>query len=396
MPIASLHGRLSGFYACYFGAIGILLPFWGLYLRHVGFSALVIGQLMAVMLATRIVTPSLWAWLADRSQRPGTIMRSAAVLAPLVFAAVLLKPDAPGMALILAVFGVAWTGLLPQFEANTLNHLGRSSHRYAHVRLWGSVGFIVAVLSGGVIFDGARIELVPFVLLGLLGLAAAVALITPTVPKSPVATDGERLLAVLARPEVAGLLVVCVLLQASFGPYYVFFTIYLTELGYRAETAALLWAWGVAAEIVAFIYTPRLLQRFDGQGLLMAALAATVIRWAATAGLGHSLIALFMAQTLHMAGFGVFHAVAISLIHRYFPGRLQIRGQALYSSLGFGLGGAIGSLGAGWTWTRWGGGMTFWLATLLAVFACAVAYGSLRRASPPKTRDSRGHDGQAI
>lgn len=394
LPV-TLHGRLSGFYACYFAAIGILLPFWALYLRHVGFSALVIGQLMAVMMATRILTPSLWAWLADRSRRPAPIMRSCAVLAPLVFAAVLADPGPLGMALILGAFGMAWTGLLPQFEASTLNHLGRSSHRYAHVRLWGSVGFIAAVLIGGTVFDGAGIEHVPLVLLALVSLTGLVAVVTPLGRRAPAANDGGRLLTVLARPEVAGLLGVCVLLQASFGPFYVFFTIYLTEHGYSAESIAVLWAWGVAAEIAAFLYTPRLLQRFDGPRLLLLALAATVVRWTMTAGLADSLPALFLAQTLHMAGFGIFHAVAVSLVHRYFAGRLQVRGQALYSSLGFGLGGALGSLGAGWTWTRFGGGTTFLLAALLALMACGVAYATLGRSSPA-AGGSRGHDGQTI
>jgi PPP family 3-phenylpropionic acid transporter len=396
MSSVALRERLSAFYACYFGAIGVLLPFWTPYLRHLDFSPLVIGQLMAVMMATRIVTPSLWAWLADCSHRPDRIMRGCALLAPLAFAAVLSGPGPSGMALILGLFGLAWTGLLPQFEANTLNHLGRSSHRYAHVRLWGSVGFIATVLAGGIIFEGAGIRHVPVALLVLFGLTAVAAVSTPVARRRRPAIDPARLRTVLLRPEVACLLTACVLQQASFGPYYVFFTIYVTDLGYAPTTAAMLWAWGVTAEIIAFVYTPRLLQRFDGSSLLLAALAATVVRWAVTATCAGSLPLLFMAQTLHMAGFGLFHAVAISLVHRHFPGRLQIRGQALYSSLGFGLGGVIGSLGAGWVWTQWGGQASFFLATGLALLACVVASGTLRHARARAACGIRGRDGQTV
>jgi PPP family 3-phenylpropionic acid transporter len=167
------------------------------------------------------------------------------------------------------------------------------------------------------------------------------------------------------------LLAGCILLQASFGPYYVFFTIYLRDLGYSSGTAGLMWAWGAAAEIAVFAYTPRLLQRWSAHGLLTAALAATAVRWLITACFPSSVSMLLLAQSLHMASFGISHAVAVYLVHRYFGGSLQNRGQALYSSLCFGLGGATGSLMAGYLWELQGA-MTVWLAAAVLAAAAGV------------------------
>jgi PPP family 3-phenylpropionic acid transporter len=98
---------------------------------------------------------------------------------------------------------------------------------------------------------------------------------------------------------------------------------------------------------VMFLYTARLLERVGSRALLIFALGATAVRWLLTAVAADSLPVLVFAQTLHMASFGLFHAVAVVMVHRYFRGRLQGRGQALYSAAGFGLGGAFGSMASG-------------------------------------------------
>ncbi len=380
MPPGLPYRRLAFFYAGYFAAIGILLPFLGYYLRHRGFDPLAIGQLMAILMSMRIFAPVLWAWLADHTGLRARMMRLTAVAAPVFLAGILLTNGFYGVALSLALFGCVWSGVLPQYEANTLLHLGDEPQRYGSIRLWGSAGFIVASILGGAYFSGGRVDQVPAVLLVLLGVTALAASLTPAAPEERAPARRGELGAVLGRREVAGLLIACVLLQASFGPYYVFFTIYLRDLGYTSWQAGLMWAWGVAAEIAVFAYTPRLLRRWSAHTLLTVALAATVLRWIWTGWFPESTIMLVLAQTLHMAGFGIFHAAAVHLIHRHFDGRIRNRGQALYSSLGFGLGGAVGSMMAGLLWSL-GDPVVAWTAA--AAIAASAALVVSRTAPAP-------------
>ncbi|MGB5210630.1 MAG: MFS transporter [Gammaproteobacteria bacterium] len=377
--------RLGAFYASYFAVIGILLPYWPLYLSHAGFDAISIGQAMAAMMLMRVVTPGLTAWVSDHHGASRAVILFCVVLAPLAFASVFLLPGPAAMICVMAVFGTAWSGLLPQIEANTLNHLGPMSHRYSLVRVWGSVGFIAAVLTGGWAIRGNDVTLVPWFIISLLLVTGMVAVVTPQAGRSDTESAAHiPLLSVLRRPQVIGFLAAAILLQASFGPYYVFFTVYLTELDYTSGAAGVFWAWAVIAEIGVFVVAPRLLARFDAYGLLMFAFVATVVRWLVTAGFPGSPLMLFFAQSLHLAGFGLFHAVAISLVHLYFPGRLQNRGQALYSSLGFGLGGALGSLGAGWAWERLGSQTTWLLAAALAAIAAGIVVVLMRTTARPR------------
>jgi PPP family 3-phenylpropionic acid transporter len=376
---AGLYPRLSAFYLCYFGAIGVLVPFFSFYLQHEGFSAVAIGQLMAIPMAMRILAPGLWGWAADQSGRRDLTLRVGGLLAT---GGAALLGGASGylaVAIGLAAFALPWSGLLPQFEATTLSHLGSRPQRYGLVRLWGSVGFILAVVLGGLVFAGARIELVPLGLLLLVAATTVAVWAVPAAPASPGARSPLRLGSALRRPWVLALLLVCVLQQAAFGPYYVFFTIHLDALGYGTGAAGVFWAWGVAAEVVMFICTPRLIERYGSRPLLVFALAASVVRWLLTAWGAGWLPVLLFAQTLHMAAFGLFHAVAVLLVHRAFPGRLQGRGQALYSALGFGVGGALGSLASGYAWSAGGPVLTWTAAAALAGLATLVAWRGLAR-----------------
>jgi len=387
-----LYPRLSAFYLLYFGAIGVFVPFFSFYLQHEGFSAVAIGQLMAIPMAMRVLAPGLWGWAADHSGRRDLALRIGALLAAGGAALLLGATGFVAVALALAAFALPWSGLLPQFEATTLSHLGERPQRYGHVRLWGSVGFILAVLLGGLLFRAERIAAVPAALLLLVAGTAAAVWRVPAPPPMQAAYAQGTFGTALRRPWVLALLLVCVLQQAAFGPYYVFFTIHLDQLGYGTGMAGLLWAWGVAAEILMFIYTPRLIGHFGFRGLLLFALGASVLRWWLTAWAAASLPLLMFAQTLHMAAFGLFHAVAVLLIHRAFAGRLQGRGQALYSAVGFGVGGALGSLASGYAWSLGGANAAWHGAALAAAAAMAVAWWGLRPGDADLAGAGRGAD----
>jgi PPP family 3-phenylpropionic acid transporter len=89
-------------------------------------------------------------------------------------------------------------------------------------------------------------------------------------------------------------------------------------------------------------------------------------------------------QCLHLASFGIYHAVAVNLIHQMFRGRLQSRGQALYSAVSFGAGGALGSLLSGYLWEQLSPDAVYWMAAITAALGWWVAWRWLKLPSLPK------------
>ena len=322
--------RLSGLYFCYFGALGAMLPYIALYLDGLGFSASDIGTLLAIQVGARIVAPTLVAWHADRHGRHMATARVMALGCCVAFAGLWLGTGFAWLAGVLAAWAFCFSAMLPQMEATALNHLGAA--RYGRVRLWGSFGFIVAVAGLGPVLDrfGA-----PMLLPVMLVILVASFLCSLAVPE---------------KRHPGALLAVGFCAQFAHGPYYSFFSLYLEGLGYSRATIGQLWALGVVAEIGVFVFMGRLLARYPAPTLLGWSLALSAMRWLLVACFADKMAALAVAQVLHLASFGVFHAVSIGLVHRHFPGRLQGRGQALFSSLTFGAGTALGSYLAGQVW----------------------------------------------
>ena len=369
-----IYWRLSGFYLFYFASLGALVPYWSLYLQSLDFSVTRIGQLIAILMATKIVAPNIWGWIADHTGQRMTIVRMASLLAAIAFTAVFVADSFWWMALVMAVFSFFWNASLPQFEATTMSHLGADTHRYSGIRLWGSVGFIIAVAGLGPLLGRYGTGLLPVVLMVLF---VGIWLSSLSVPESAAGhlpLDQAPLGQVLKRPAVLALLGVCFLVQASHGPYYAFFSIYLESHGYSTGVIGQLWALGVVAEIIVFLLMPRLLPRYGARRLLLFAVGLTSVRWLLIAGYADNWLIITLAQTLHAASFGLYHAVLIYLVHALFTGAHQGRGQALYSSLSFGAGGAAGSLISGYLWTGIGPEAMFQLAAVASLCALLLVY----------------------
>jgi PPP family 3-phenylpropionic acid transporter len=157
-------------------------------------------------------------------------------------------------------------------------------------------------------------------------------------------------------------------MSAAHGPFYVFYSIHLVDHGYDKSAVGVLWSLGVFAEIGVFISMPRLLRAWSPRVILMASFVLGVLRFLLI-GWGADYVGLmFLAQVMHGATFGAFHAAAVAALNHWFPPRQQGRVQALYGSVSFGAGGMIGNFASGAAWESLGPALTF---TLGATFAAA-------------------------
>jgi PPP family 3-phenylpropionic acid transporter len=366
--------RLSNFYFFYFALLGAWLPFWPLFLQDAGFSATEIGYLAGLMMATKIVAPNVWGWLADRSGRRMTIIRVGAFLAFVIFLAIFIDQSFWWMAFVITVYSFFWNAVLAQYEVTTLAHLGTHYRRYSQIRLWGSVGFIIAVAVLGLFFDYYAVRWLPFIIAALLaGIWLSSLLVSEKVTPESTYDQRGQLFSVIKQPHVVAFLVSCFLLQVSHGPYYTFFSVYLESHGYSRTATGLLWSLGVIAEVVIFVIMHRVLVHFSLRQIMIASLLLSVIRWILIAGFVEQLSILILAQCLHAATFGSYHAFAVEMVRRIFRGGLEGQGMALYSGLSFGGGGALGAVLSGWLWD-FSPALTFLGAAGVCVIASLVCY----------------------
>ena len=366
--------RLSGFYLVYFAALGALIPYWGLYLKSRGFDPIAIGELMALLMATKIIAPNVWGWIADHTGRRMAIVRLASMLAFLIFIGVFWADGFWPLALTMVCFSFFWNASLPQFEAVTLSHLVGQVRYYSRIRLWGSIGFILSVAGLGVALDSYDAAIILPVVLSLYFLIWLMSLVVPE-KKAPLHVDEPIPLGQLLRqPAIVAFLAAAFFMQMGHGAYYAFYSIYLAEHGYTSTVIGQLWALGVVAEVLIFMVMHLLLNYFNVRQVLLASLLLATLRWALIGNFPDSLWVLLFAQILHAATFGTFHAAAMHFVHHYFRGRHQGRGQALYSSLSFGAGGAVGSLYSGYLWSGAGPAITYGVSAVVSFLAFGLVW----------------------
>ena len=369
--------RLSLYYFFYFAFIGVFSPYFTLYLQSLTMSAADIALLMSQMQLMRLVAPAFWGWLADKRGRRVDIIRLSALCACVGFTGFFLTDDFIQLFIPMTLMAFFWSAALPLVESLTFSHLADESHRYSRIRVWGSVGFIVAVLLGGALLDHLPIGDVPAmvfaVLLGILVMAFRLPEGRRLTRSAGEAASGNEmplasLMSVLRERQVWMLLLACFLMSSAHGVYYVFYSIHLDELGYSKGMIGLLWSLGVLVEIGLFMVMAPLMKRYNLRFLLLVTYAVAVVRFLMIGWCAESLILLLIAQAMHGLTFGVHHAAAIAAVNQWFPRHIHARGQALYSSISFGGGGLFGAVVSGLVWDPLGPG---WAFTLGAVFALA-------------------------
>lgn len=365
--------RLSSFYLFYFALLGSTAPFLALYFDHLGFPPARIGELVAIPMLMRCVAPNLWGWLGDRSGRRLLIVRLGALSTLATFSLIFFGKSYAWLALVMALHAFFWHAVLPQFEVITLAHLHGQTSRYSQVRLWGSIGFILAVVGLGRLFEWLSLEIYPVALVVIMAGIVAASL---WVPNAQPVEHAERrgaggFLKQVAAPGVMAFYLCVALMQLSHGPYYTFLTLHLEHLGYSRGAIGLLWALGVVAEVLVFMAMSRIFARFPVRLVLLASFLVAALRWLLLGSLADIPGVLVLAQVLHAATFGCFHAASIAFVQSSFGPRQQGQGQALYAALS-GTGGALGALYSGYSWKLLGPQFTFGMASVAALAAAVI------------------------
>lgn len=378
MKTLGQYWQFSSFYFFYYATLAGWVPYWSVYLSARNYGAELIGLSVAAMMLMRIVGPGVWGYVVDLHQRHRlTLIRIGIILGFLGFSLLLLAETELAILLILLMTSFFWSGLLPQFEALTLSALNVSPEYYGWIRLWGSVGFICSVILCGVVFNWLSVVVLPYYVLALMACVIYASFKVP--PEKLLSQVTRRILLrpLLTQPPVLGFLLSCVLVHLSHGPYYAFYSVYLSDYGYSHSTIGLLWALGVVAEGALFLWVPRVLARQLTPLFLLSILLAA-LRWFVIALSYGNLWMLLVAQLLHAASFGSFHVAGIEWIRRVFPGSLAGKGQALYGAVGFGIGGTLGALLAGFAWPLYGAMQVYFAAGLIALAGIVFALPALR------------------
>jgi len=187
----------------------------------------------------------------------------------------------------------------------------------------------------------------------------------------------------LQRKQVKVFFISALLMQLSFGPFYVFYSLYLEQYGYQPAVIGAYWALGVLAEIIVLFYSRHWLKRFSATRVVQFALFLGAIRWLLVAWYPENALLMALVQIIHAINFGAFFAACMVLVQRFFPGRLSVHGQGILYGFSSGIGGVLGALLAGLIWETHGGSASFMMAAGASLLGFLLSVGFIRPRRTP-------------
>ncbi len=352
-----------------FATVGLTEPYLNLHLRRLGFSGGEIGALAAILPGITALAPFAWTAWADATGRARALFLWNTWLAGLCFVPVPLLRSFGWLSVTLALFALMKTPLVPLANSLAFQALGARREAYGRIRLWGSVGYIVAAVAGGAAAErigvGAVLGAVVALLAGC-GVVASAGL-GRGAPSAPVPV-GAGLAALLRQPAFRLFLGGAFLARLSAGPYNTFFTIQLDALGISQGVAGWAWAVGVLCEVAVMAAWPRLVTHAAPERLLALATGAHALRWWLTAAVTHP-AGLLAIQSLHGLTFGAFYLASVQIVDAMVLPDLRGTGQGLYAAGVFGVGGVAGNALGGVLFDRMGLPALYRLCALIAVGA---------------------------
>lgn len=372
---ASLH-HIRLFYAAYFGAMGLILPYFPVYLSVRGLDVASIGMITGLLALARVFSPPLVGHVLDQRQSSSAFIFAASFLAGLLALLLPWTSHFWSLAVIVLGFGFLWSAVLPLTDGISIHVSEAAWADYGRLRVWGSIGFVLASLAGGVWLADTDIMSFPYWLCLLL-LVTGIAARGFPVNIEHVSRSGavqEQFTA----PFFA-LLVTSFLMQASHGAYYGFYSLYLVELGYDGWQVGAFWVLGVTAEIVLMWACSRFLQNAAPARVLGICLVLAALRWLGI-GLTQFWLWLALLQLLHAATFAAFHISAVTWVKRLAPAHRHAAAQGWYSACGFGLGTTLGIMACGWISAQFGYGNAFFACGAVALLGLLPAVWLPKRA----------------
>lgn len=352
MPLPVL---LSVYWFFLMGALGIFFPYYSLYLSEtVGLNAARTGIVMGVMPLVGMITQPMWGHFADRTGSRTGVLAVLSFGTAAGFVLLMLAHSFTTIMLGTAVMALFLVSTIPMFVSVSMALLGsNASRRFGYFRVWGTVGYLIAVWSFPLLLDRVRADgtadleiMLPITAT----IYAVVGLLSFALPAdgavSSRAAPGDWQVLLRHKPFLRFLLFLFCVYLFQQGPMALF-PIFVRELGGSAEMVSRMWVVMVLLEIPLVPLAGVGLSRIGARGLLAVGALSGGIRWLAT-GMAQDLNMIYAAQVLHgitVTGIIIGAPLYVELV---VPERLRSTGQALISTVGISLGGILSNVGTGW------------------------------------------------
>jgi MFS transporter, PPP family, 3-phenylpropionic acid transporter len=340
-------GKVKMIYLLMYMGFAFWRVFYNVYLEEIGFSGAAIGTLNAIMQASVIVVLPIWGMVADKNGIRPTLRWLILTAAVLVFMLGFIK-----IFYVLIVYILILTifhhplGPLADALAVQYSHIDKK-HSYGSFRSWGSLGWAIASIIGGVIFTYVDIKYV-FPLAAILFICTAYFLRTPKKRKTIYRPDFQPIdfRLILKDYHLLFFVIILSIYGIACSPVNAYINLYFKELGAKNDAIGLAYAIQAFSEVPFFFIGGRLVKKFGAKRVILISMAVMVIRLFIYGITSNIAIALTLG-VLQGITLSFFLVGAVDFMHKLLPAGRHATAQSFIWGLYFGVGHTIGNLSIG-------------------------------------------------
>jgi PPP family 3-phenylpropionic acid transporter len=382
---------LRTYYLVSFAALGAYLPYFPRWLEARGIQGLRLSVIAAMLPIMGLAAPPVFGFVADALHLRGWLLRIACAGALCAFVVVggSALAGAPlgfwGLVPALAGFAFFRSPMVMMADVLALEEAATGVTTYGRIRLWGSLGFLLAAMAAGRFVDADDLTVLPCAIAASLAGALVITLALPARPRGEITRDRvrERMQAAKVRellraPDFRLFLLTSFLSQVAHSAYDLGYTLHLRDLGVSGGAIGAAWAIGVVAEIVLMVWAAPLFGRTPAPALLVLGVAGASLRWGLIA-LVRSEVLLFALQPLHALSFGVVWLASVSYSKDRAAPEILATSQGLFVAA-TGVGSIVGIFAWGPLYQQAGGRTMFGMASAFAAAATLSALAFRARA----------------
>jgi MFS transporter, PPP family, 3-phenylpropionic acid transporter len=331
--------NLQGFYLFTFFALGSLTPLLSVYLSEVEkLNGYEIGTIMSVGPVIMIVFQPLWGMVCDWTGKPTRILSIATLLAGIFALGYSFLHHYYMLVGVAILFGIFQSALIPVSDSISLKYTNKVKANYGNIRLFGSLGFGIAVfvmgrlsetqLGPAVIFYATFIALV---------MAALLALRLPEESQSgkPRITHGIKELFTIKR-----FLIFLAVTFLIFGPNLannVYYGLFVEARGGTYTGIGIAFLLAVLSEIPFMRIAASWIRKLGLLPIALIAGIASLVRWSfyfTEPALG----IVYSTSIIQGFSLGLFIPAGLQYIRRITPQHITVTAVTVYSAIGNGLG----------------------------------------------------------
>ena len=346
--------------------------YFNIYFKSIGLSSTQIGHINSIAKGISLLILPLWGMASDYYKVNKRLLLVALAGVMLASSSFLLTENFVFVFLVMTVFLIFLTPVVPLVDAQLLGYLGDQSDQYGKYRIWGSIGFTILVPLIGFFLEQTNPGNLFYISGGVFLLALLVASTLPTSDVKLKVSDIRQFKLLFGRTDLLIFIVFEFFIYLTFNVYNIFFPIYVMDHGGGESLVGIALMIAAISEMGVFYFSEQIIDRFKLRYIFLVSALAFALRWAIISQFPIPAV-LLTSQLLHSLTFGLFHVTSVNFVNLISGERFQATGQNLYAT-SKGVSAIVGSAVAGWIYDNLGGSALFLNLSLVALIAGVIYF----------------------